>query len=205
MERGGVGYISPSYSAQDFLNLHLSLNSNNDDWNTAISIFRDRIESRYFTPIDAMLSRRNDIEQNGFAVMAINCLLVDSFYQFTDPGNIVRNGRRNESLIKTNTVCYTRFLRQNFPHIFNRNTAYYFYTDIRCGILHSAQTKNGSQLTYNKNYVVEVFDGDKIRVDVRNFSGLMRRYYNDYISKLTNGDVSLRQAFITQMTLVCTA
>lgn len=206
MERDGIGYISPKYSAEDFLQLHLSLNSSRDDWNRAIQIFDDRIRFRYLTPIDNLLKDVIDIEINGFAVMALNCLLVDTFYQFREPDNEChdpKKNRRYEFFLRKNSVVYPEFLTTNFPSDFDTNKAIYFYKDIRCGILHSGQTKNGSQLTYDKNYVVEIFEKDKIRVDVRNFTKIIKDYYNNYVYKLKQGDSLIRESFLKQMKKIC--
>lgn len=199
MERNGIGYISPRFSADDFLRLHLTVHSSEVDWERAIEIFRDRIEARYFDPITNLLERADDIERNGFAVMALNCLLVDTFYQFRDPDNLNEPRRRTEIFNRPNGTVYKEFLIINFPHDFDEFKANLFYKDIRCGILHSAQTKHGSQLTYDKDYVVEVFDGDKLRVDIRNFSRVMRNYFVNYIHQLEIGDFSKRESFVKQM------
>ncbi len=203
MERDGIGYISPKYTSDDYLRLNLSLQSPEEKWEEGINIFKDRIESRYFAPIETMLADHDLLETNGFAVMALNCLLVDTFYQFREPDNTYSIGRRRERYRRKNGECYADFLQINFPADFNSDSAYYFYTDIRCGILHSAQTKNGSQLTYDKSYVIEIFDNDKLRVDIVNFSNRMKDYYYEYVMKLERGDTEVRKAFINQMKKIC--
>lgn len=203
MERDGIGYISPKFTSEDFGKLNLSLQSPVEKWEEGIEIFKDRIESRYFAPIETMLANHDLIEINGFAVMALNCLLVDTFYQFREPDNTYSIGRRRERHRRGNGECYANFLLTNFPFDFDSDSAQYFYTDIRCGILHSAQTKNGSQLTYDKSYVVEIFDDDKIRVDIVNFTNRMKEYYFSYLMKLEQGDIEIRKAFIKQMKKIC--
>ena len=203
MERNGIGYISPRFSASDFLNLHIDEFSSWDEWDYAIEIFRDRIESRYLEPIAKLLETKEDIEKNGFAVMALECLLVDTFYQFRDPENIYEVTRYQERYRRPNRIVYSDFLVKYFPEDFDRNKAYLFYKDIRCGILHSAQTKHGSQLTYNKDYVVSLFDENRIRVDINNFSNRMHRYYDEYVMGLESGDIQKRLTFIKQMNKIC--
>lgn len=203
MERNGIGYISPRFSADDFLRLHLTVHSSDDDWKKGIKIFRDRIEARYFDPITNLLEREDDIEKNGFAIMALNCLLVDTFYQFRDPNNHFEPRRRSEIFRRSNGEVYKEFLIRNFPDHFDFHKANLFYQDIRCGILHSAQTKHGSQLTYDKHYVVEVFEGDKLRVDIRNFSEKMHCYYDSYIHQLELRDIPKRNSFVKQMEKIC--
>lgn len=206
MEREGIGYISPEDSADSYLSIHLSLCSDDNDWNRAIEIFKHRMNGRYFSVIDKLLANAADIEKNGFAIMTLNCLLVDTFYQFRDPDNVYETARRHEQYRRPNGTVYKQFLLHEFPNHFTQNTANYFYKDIRCGILHSAQTKHGSMLTYGKIYVVEVFDGDKIYVDVRNFSRLMKDYYENYLISLRDrNNRGIRSAFIKQMNKIAKA
>lgn len=200
MEKDGIGYISRAYNAEAFLDLNLQINSAEADWCYAIKIFRDRIESRFWDVIDIL---ETDLYNNGFAIMALNCLLVDTFYQFRDPDNMYFVERRHERYRRNNKTCYIEFLVRNFPNVFDMSSAEYFYTDIRCGILHSAQTKNGSQLTIGKDYVIEVFENDKIKVDINNFTRILREYYSYYIRQLEYGDIIKRKKFIKQMRKIC--
>nr|WP_318000329.1 hypothetical protein [uncultured Faecalibacillus sp.] len=205
MEKNGKIYISQKYRKTDYKNLNLELNSDEEKWETAINIFEDRIYGRYFKSIDILLNN-NDLDTTGFAIMAINCLLVETLYQF------------KEGLKKTegnNRTAYTNFLNEIMPIIFeDTNKSKMFYKDIRCGILHSAQTTNGSQLTYNKNYVVELFDNNKkIRVDIINFSKEIRNYYEYYVRQLKNPEetnsaynresMNTRLNFIKKMNYIC--
>ena len=153
MQQSGIGYISPRYKKDDFINLNLQINSNEYIWEKAIDIFKDRMEGRYFNIIDELKWNPN---KNGFVIIAIECLLIETLCQF----------KKGVASTWNNRVTYTDFLTSEFPDIFDDKKADLFYKHIRCGILHSAQTKKGSQLTYGYDYSVELFDNNKIRVDV---------------------------------------
>ena len=192
MERNGVGMISLHYSACDFQNLHLKESSSEDKWNQAIDMFRDRFIERYFDPINALIS---DPEKNGFAIMAINCLMVDAFYQF-EYGDLSTS---------KNTKHYTKFLKNQLSRIIvDSDMALRFYKDIRCGILHSAQTTNGSMLSTECNDAIEFYGGkSSIKVNVVKFTHAMRTYFDDYVDRLKNGEGDLKTNFITKMNYVC--
>lgn len=194
MERYGRTYISPEYTREDFLELGLSLESFDWVWQRALDIFEDRFQRRYFDPIGILMG---DVNRNGFAIMALLCLLIETLYQFRDGLTAAQPGKNRES--------YVNFLRLNLPDVFDRaQKAECFYGDIRCGILHSAQTKNGSQLTFGKNYTVELFEGKKIRVDVRNLADRIWDYYMEYKGRLLNPEeVYLRENFIKKMKHIC--
>lgn len=196
MERNGGRYISPEFTIEDFLDIHLSVSSNEEDWNQAIHIMDNRIKGRFFDPINTLM---DNINQNGFAIMALNCLLVETFYQFFRGLGETESGRNKDR--------YVTFLNLAMPGVFpNKKSREVFYSDIRCGILHSAQTKRGSQLTFDKPYVIEMFGNDQIRVDVKEFTSHLVDYYDRYIFELRSSEnFSLRLTFINKMTLICMA
>ena len=124
-------YISPQYTRRYYLDLGLNFESDHNVWARAINVFRDRIYGRYLGPIDKLLS--DDPNVNGFAAMALMCLLIDSFMQFRYglPQSQPEMSRRN----------YVSFM-SDYLEIDERDSSR-FYSDIRCGILHSAETKSG--------------------------------------------------------------
>lgn len=61
------------------MNLHSD--SEQGVWERGIEIFKDRIQGRFFDAIEESL---DDPNKNGFAVMAIGCLLVETLYQFKE-------------------------------------------------------------------------------------------------------------------------
>lgn len=193
MEREGNSMISRTWRVEDYLKLNLSIDSSDDDWNAAIDFLKERFTERYFGVIDKL---KNDPDSNGFAIMALNCLLIDAFYQF-------ENGLEETN---QNKRCYTAFLRKYMRHIFeNDEQASLFYQHIRCGILHSAQTKYGSELTFGKSYVVDFFNcGTNIRVDVIHFSEELYNYFQNYINRLENRNEEItRENFLKKMQFIC--
>ena len=191
METKGTVKISPKYSKCDYHNLKLSLNSDEKNWKTAVDIFIDRIQGRYLSQIDLLSS---DINSNGFVIMAINCLLIETLYQF-------ENGFEET---KENKKEYTAFLRKIDANAFNTNRkAESFYSNIRCGILHSAQTKKGARLSDEEDFVVKM-ENSVLLVSVKGVTNLLITYFNEYAKKLLdNNEIELRENFIKKMKYVC--
>jgi hypothetical protein len=192
MERFGRRFVSPVFTRDEFINLKLDTNSDWHTWNHAIKIFEDRIQGRFFDSIKILLEDEN---KNGFAIMALNCLLIETLQQFIDGVN---------SNLKSKQA-YTNFLRKELTDVFDiEEKADMFYRDIRCGILHSAQTKNGSRLTFGKSYIIEVLEGNKVSVDVGNFSERLWIYFRSYIDQLEQEEeLYIRQNFIKKMKHIC--
>ncbi|MBK1810780.1 hypothetical protein JHL18_09035 [Clostridium sp. YIM B02505] len=198
MEYMGEIFISPRYKKEDFINLNLTMTSNQEDWIKAIDIFEDRIRGRYLNIIDRIIGD-GFLMIDGFAVMALNCLLIETLLQFKNGWDETR---------KSNSYEYSRFLMEEFPHIFtSNNLARKFYGDIRCGILHSAQTKNGSQLTINKGYVAEFIYTNmrtSISVDVVGVSMVIKDYFLRYVEKIKQSNNGYeRHCFLEKMKFLC--
>lgn len=193
METRGEVNISPNYNKDSYLNLNLTLQSNEADWNTAVAILKDRIEGRYINQIDLL---SNDVNANGFTIMALNCLLIETLYQFKEG--------KDKTPARQNKEVYSDFLMQEFPREFNsQRIAESFYTDIRCGILHSAQTKNESRLSDREDITV-TFEGNTLVVSVKGISSLLKTYFDHYLQRLVDpNEVTLRNNFINKMKFVC--
>ena len=195
MEKKGRGYISLEYSSLDYVDLYLDANSSNEDWEEAIRMAVSRFEERFFTPIKKLLD--DNPELNGFSIMALNCLLIDTFVQF------------NKGLAKStdNSSKYTKFLCNEFPEVFsNQYIARRFYKDIRCGILHSAQTNGLSRLSCKEDEpsIKMINGGIGIQVNVISFSRLLQGWWTDnYVNRLKNCNRELREKFTKKMDYLC--
>lgn len=215
MEKEGRLYISPQYTREDYLRLRLNINSSEEIWHKAVNIFDDRIRGRFINSIEVFCE---DVSNSGFSIMAINCLLVDTLSHFI--------------LGKTSTTkidyvkCLLYIFDQEFslgdpggflnhiyqpePRLLNLSTQWedywgmMFYKDIRCGILHAAQTQNGSRLTAYQDRMVSITDKGKLSVDVSRFTRLLKQFYIGYINDLQSGkDNVQRSKFIKQMKYIC--
>lgn len=192
METNGNIYISLNFKKSDFANLNLVLESSNEVWKKAVDIFNDRINGRFIEPITSL---RYNASKNGFVIMAIDCLLIDTFYQF-------ENGLDQNA--KDNMKNYSAFLHATFPTLFpSKRKAEKFYTRIRCGILHSAQTKENGILTTDRQDPIE-FQDDILYVSVEKLTDCLIQYFCEYKQKLLNHEnQKLRENFIKKMDFIC--
>lgn len=187
--------ISPKYSRRYYLNLRLSLDSSSKEWEDAVSILKDRINGRFLEPIKMLID--SEPNRNDFSAMALMCLLIDTFMQF-------RFGLpRSESNESGNN--YVRFMKA-YLH-FDPRDARWFYRDIRCGILHSAETTNGSILDPihdEETRAIRSFRLDKNKsfliVNALSMYKTLENYFNSYCNDLLTCDnVECRRNFIIKM------
>lgn len=193
-------YISPSYAREEYLKLNLKADSPLETWERAISIFRDRIEGRFLNPIKDLIDypsrNTNKVMVNGFAAMGLMCLLIDTFMQF-------KNGYPQSVLNSIeNRMEYTDFMSTALR--FDPVEAERFYDDIRCGILHSAETKNGSCLVPENTFPIEtefIEEGKTIlKVSVPGMLRTLEMYYMSYCRELmAPKNLDCRRKFCTKM------
>lgn len=134
--------ISPKYYASKWLGLDLT-SKNSADWKTAIEIFEDRIRGRFLKQVEILESNKiTEIKYfSGFSIMAIDCLLIETLQQFY-------NGAKRTGKDQDESSFHDFFSRsKDFSAFFDTiDKTKIFYVQIRCGILHQAQTKKMSTI-----------------------------------------------------------
>ncbi|HEY1686603.1 MAG TPA: hypothetical protein VGG19_17700 [Tepidisphaeraceae bacterium] len=97
-----------------------------------------RFTERYIDPVTPAPGK----EMHGFTIMAISCLMIESLESFVQ-------GWENSSSKSEAAFCYFFDSRPQFS-IFRGHFAR-FYKNVRCGILHQAETTGGWKITRKKN------------------------------------------------------
>jgi hypothetical protein len=219
--------ISPKKDRDYWLVSDWQSAKNRNDWDTMIRIFRDRINNRYLLAVQELLQADQAYltRRLGFAIMALDCLLVETLHQYyagmqESPrgGSDIRlNGKRASNIreLGKNGQFYCRFFTEasfKFTEHFNNHEkeAVFFYQDIRCGILHSGETGHRSLIRVHKRSDVQskLFeltdqeDGIILFRDI--FHGLLVEEFEEYCDRLKNiGEKELRKHFVRKMGYIC--
>ncbi len=127
--------IAPGIDADDWKRLDLG-NPDSSDWERAISIFEYRIRGRFTDAVDFLIA---DDEQRpvterrfGFAILAVDCFLVETLEAF-------RQGL-TDTRSRSKDLCVAFLTQRNaFKALFTRDLATRFYYEFRCGLAHNAQ------------------------------------------------------------------
>ena len=187
--------ISPRFTANDWLELD---RDNNADWPRALEIFTDRIEGRFLGPIRSLQSGK----WTGFAILALDSLLIETLQQFWEgvertPTKISPKGCRQLQSAK----YFGAFLRGPlFQGQFSRQTTDKFYTTVRCGILHQAETAGTSRVRRRGNIVA--LREDRLGIDVHpiKFHDELERAVTRYVAILSNpAETTRRNNFWNKM------
>jgi hypothetical protein len=141
---------------------------NSPNWSNGIEIIRARIESRYLIPIQQLLNSSDKIVKFncGFLVMSIDCLLIETLNQFflglyTSDERYSHKNKNPEFNEKANKYAFRDFFNYStfFPHFKNNDKFIFtFYNEIRCGLLHQAQSKTSSLINIRERNMLTLID-----------------------------------------------
>lgn len=183
--------ISRSYNTDDWKSLTFK---DEVDWELAVSIFRDRLETRYLEHIRSLLQRKTI----GFVVLALDCILVETVQQF-------RLGTRATPWAKEKKYFVWFLTETAFANHFNANQAELFYETIRCGLLHQAEAEGASRIKRGQNYPLVQYTSDHagVIINASLFHGLLEQVIEDYALELLNPRaIDLRRAFRRKMNFI---
>ena len=207
--------ISPNYTSETFTNLNLTEHSSDEDWKTAVEIFNDRYSSRFINPIKALMSNDDSRiwEYSGFAIMTINCLLIETLNQFYYGVRETKDLKKDKNVPHINSIedAFVDFLgKRNFFKI-PAKEAKLFYLQVRNGLVHQAETKKSSKIHIQSSQpeIIKIVssgnvnEGVSIRRDL--FTTALLNEYDEYKKKLLDKpiDKPLRKNFIQKMGFIC--
>lgn len=189
--------ISPNYRVMDWRDAMRS-----DDWAKMVNIFRDRLHGRFLEPIELIEADSKIGEFAGFSIMALDCLLVETLNQFY---------QGLDETPKEHKKQFWNFFHasDHFKPSFTRKTSDIFYSHVRCGLLHQAQTKKGTLIRADQDRMISPAPGglaNGIIVDRVRFHGALKQEILTYSRRLESGEeggADLRKNFITKMQHIC--
>ncbi len=137
---------------------------------------RDRFRERYLLPVmgGSGASGSGKKNKSGFAMMAISCLMIEALESF-------RRGWENTRCINGSTIfkgffdCYDEFSDL-------RGCEGEFYTHIRCGILHQAETTGGWLIRRDQPFLI---DKDHKIINATAFIKNLEKCLDKYCNELT--------------------
>ncbi len=169
-------------------------------WSRKPHFIRQRLYERYIDPIKALdLHKDAKAKKNGFSVMAVSCLLIETLVSFwrgwptTEPHTDAK-GRKVPG--KSGRAFRLFFRTQPRFHAF-RGTR--FHKHVRCGILHQGETTGGWTIERTGS----LFDGKK-RINATRFHNQLALAVGDYGRVLCNPPLGTkwRQNFDKKMKAV---
>jgi hypothetical protein len=176
----------------------------NASWKEAVGVFERRINARFIYQINALINNKDKAtaSSSGFAIVALDCLLIETLNQFYE--GIDETPKYNHA-----PAFHAVFQRSStLKDIFDtKEKTKEFYDQIRCGLLHQAQTKGNSKINRKIKNVIEWCNpkkpADGLTVHSLCFHKCVEEVYSEYLEQLRieqNDD--LRDKFRTKMNLI---
>lgn len=162
------------------------------DWQRAIEIFMDRLDTRYLLHIKQLLRHRT----SGFAVLTLDCALIETLEQF-------RRGAP-ETPPRKSGEYFASFLTQT-SFSFTDEHARLFYKVIRCGLLHQSEAKSSLVKRSSTLPLIDFTEDRKgLIINAKTFHAKLEVVIGEYASLLRNPESTQpRTAFRNKMDSIC--
>jgi hypothetical protein len=189
--------IAPGVQASSWLALKLD-DPASPDWAVAVQIVERRILQRFIEPLDFLIAAEEPKSAGerrfGFAVLAVNCLLIETLGAFI-------KGLEDTDRKSKKTFCEFLTTRPAFSRHFTLALAEQFYFDFRCGILHQAEV-GGASKVWSVGPLIRSEAG-KIVVNRNALHELLKTDFQNYLAELRDPlNVDLRRNFRTKMDFI---
>lgn len=197
-------YIAAGIRCSAWADLDLKYDSCNDNWDSAINIFRKRFWSRYFDPITELTSKKSSPTEEdssifGFIILGTCFLLVETLVGFED-GLKSHNGQSTKLCVKG----LQKFKLRDENHqcrAVEVGEAKILYSIGRCALLHSAGTE-GVRVTATGPSIKKISENE-YEINRTNFADDVKNMYEEYIANLRiKENKKLRENFIKKMSFV---
>ncbi|HEY3862540.1 MAG TPA: hypothetical protein VGO59_11690 [Verrucomicrobiae bacterium] len=200
--------IAPGFKASRWNQLEIQSGTRwSPDWEKAVGVFEKRINARFINQIKVLITNRDQATAGfcGFAVVALDCLLIETLDQFYNGNHTTRrkSTKDDDPDIKAFHDVFHRssILRNVFDALEKTKV---FYQQIRCGLLHQAQTKGDSKINRRIDTAVKWCDPANPRnglvVHPCLFHECVEQVYADYLTQLRNrSNGNLRSRFRKKM------
>ena len=162
----------------------------NENKSEIANMIYQRFYDRYLKPYSFPDSEFKKTYKNGFSMMASSCLMIETYMAFK---------KGIEDTESVGRECFCDFFNSEPEFIIFKNTSknssgHYlktkipskFYYNIRCGILHQGETKEGWKITRKKSK--PLFDVSSLTLNAYKFMEELNKVLKRYKSKLETED-----------------
>ena len=200
--------IAGDKTVKDWVDMRELLRQNptrSDLWGQAFDIFYKRIHTRYLEPIEDIVAD-DKMKGEGFAIMTIVCSLIEAL-EATWQGEKYTTKLDHELAAYEYNRSRRKFVsflvnRPPFRDVFDRPLAEAFYKNIRCALLHEAETNEDWFIRVdNPMSFYECTNGQHI-IDRNRFVDALRNYLHWYRKRLLS-DAERQAAFVRKMNSIC--
>lgn len=192
--------IAPGTRIADWKALQLDMDAS-QDWKAAVAILDARISQRFLEPVDALitLNKANSEKTFGFAILAIQCLIIETIQAFRE--GITNHRRKSRGLFTRFLVGWPEFTCAVPANLQADKVAGLIYEGFRCALHHSGSTKDDFRvLAVGPTFRVT----DGIAINRTKLQAALKGQFQMYLSELSLAEnVLLRQNYVKKMNGIC--
>ncbi|MDW7774497.1 MAG: hypothetical protein SCH71_16555 [Desulfobulbaceae bacterium] len=161
------------------------------------SFVYDRLYGRYIKPFDFENKAHPDRYKNGFTIMANCCLLIEAYASFREKSFTDTNGKSERCFgwffltenrfidFSKNGLPLTDYLNKK-GKLNNTGVPRDFYINVRCGIMHNAETRNGWKILRRGSF----YDEKSKTINAVKFMNRLKNTLVDYKKTLEDSGVN---------------
>lgn len=174
--------IAPGVTISDYFEWRENLDEHRSN---IIELVDQRFNLRYLRPLE------NFDCSGSFATMALCCLLIEMFMSFQKKEFIVTKDKSRQ--------IFNEFFSE-YKNEFDCINGDRFFYDIRCGILHMGETRNGWRLSNEGDFL-----GENRIISVNLFKEKLINILENYIKNLKNEDLNSEtwRVLILKLDAIC--
>jgi hypothetical protein len=175
--------LSPRYTEKQWITAF----DGREDWVTAIDIVEDRIKGRWLDAADRLI----DAPHAGFAILALDCIILESVWGFMNGRAVPRGGERQ--------VYRVMLMSPGFR--WSEVQADSFRELVRNGIIHDAETRSRwlIEKTVPHTAVPRLNKQGDYVLNRTKFHGALKAVFAKWIAELRAGDATLRKSMRQRM------
>ncbi|KIZ40511.1 MULTISPECIES: hypothetical protein [Rhodopseudomonas] len=195
--------IAPGHRVREWNSLTLNeAESGTAEWNKALAIFDARIRSRFIEPAQILINSENGKGRgtNGFAVLAIDFLLIETIEGFRR--GLTSHRTHSKALFKAFLTGWPAFISCVPAGKSADDLAVNVFEQGRCALHHTGST---DRIVVRKSGPVFVFHDDgRIEINRSRLHRELTKAFDSYLADLhAPPSTDLRKKFITKMNHIC--
>jgi cation transport regulator ChaC len=163
-------------------------------WEEIIGVFKRRLEERFEAPIAQLLGARASAGRPGFAILALDCLLIDTLQSF-------REGRVTTGDVSS-ASSFRAFLKSARFSDFNSDARSAFFDYVRNALLHNGETRGDWRVRANTSRMLSK-SGSTRTINRSMFHAAVVEELGEYCDELTSGPEDNRRRFLRRMDAIC--
>lgn len=159
-----------------------------------IKAMKNRVNSRYLETVKKCIESNND--NFGFMVMSVNCILIELYYQ-------LENGidETNDYGSETKIEDAFRYVIPKLHEDFTNETGTQFYEEIRCKLIHQAQTNTNVAISFETPNMIYPYEegGYTVYNPKLFFNQIETLYSNLFNNALNDSNEILRKNIVEKV------